>query len=143
MISLLMILLSLTISCTNQNREKPSSNNEADGIEQNETPNPDPYESSINKNLTIGQLQGKWKEIEYPYRSAEFVNSTVKFIEEGTSGDPAFEVFEISENCLYDNNNIRDLSTGDIILTVPETTRCEKLKVENDTYPQWFFNQFE
>lgn len=89
--------------------------------------------STIDTIKMIEQLQGKWKEAEYPYRTVEFVRSTVKFVEEGVERKPIFEKFEISENCRFDNNNIKDLKTSDIILSLPESKRCEKLKVSNDT----------
>lgn len=132
MFSLLIFLLSLIISCTNRNKDPEIKTNNQDTIVHNDDPNLE-IEKSIEKNLIINQLQGKWKEIEYPYRSAEFVNSTVKFVEEGTAGNPGFEDFEISENCPFENNNIKDLSSTDIILTLPESSRCEKLQVSNDT----------
>ncbi len=131
-ISLLFVLFGLIISCTNQNKEKKSVNSEQDSIVPQDNIN-HKIEKSIEINLIIDQVQGKWKEIEYPYRSAEFVNSTVKFVEEGTSGNPAFEVFEISENCPFENNNIKDPAPTDLILTLPESSRCEKLQVSNDT----------
>lgn len=54
-------------------------------------------------------------------------------MEEGTDGKPKFEKFEVSEDCPFDNNNIRDLQSGDVILALPETNRCEILMVSNDT----------
>jgi hypothetical protein len=126
------ILMVLMLSCTNRNKETKTQTNVQDTIVQSDDLNL-VIEKSIDNNLIIEQLQGKWKEIEYPFRSAEFVNSTVKFIEEGTAGNPDFEAYEISEKCSFENNNIRDLISGDIILNLPENSRCEKLKVENDT----------
>ncbi|MFZ6665374.1 hypothetical protein [Peijinzhouia sedimentorum] len=126
--SLLIILIVLIASCKSQNKENNSSNSTQDEILVEEI-----QETKIDKIKITEQLQGKWKEIEYPYRTAEFVRSTVKFVEEGTVNPPKFEKFEISEDCQFDNNNIRDLKSGDVILTLPETTRCEKLMVSNDT----------
>ncbi len=126
--SLLIILIVLIASCKSQSKENNSSNSAQDEILVEEI-----QETKIDKIKITEQLQGKWKEIEYPYRTAEFVRSTVKFVEEGTVNPPKFEKFEISEDCQFDNNNIRDLKSGDVILTLPETTRCEKLMVSNDT----------
>ncbi len=126
--SLLIILIVLIASCKSQNKENNSSNSTQDEILVEEI-----QETKIDKIKITEQLQGKWKEIEYPYRTAEFVRSTVKFVEEGTVNPPKFEKFEISEDCQFDNNNIRDLKSGDVILTLPETTKCEKLMVSNDT----------
>ncbi|MFC2186826.1 hypothetical protein ACFCT7_05840 [Fulvivirgaceae bacterium LMO-SS25] len=126
--SLLIILIVLIASCKSQNKENNSSNSTQDEILVEEI-----QETKIDKIKITEQLQGKWKEIEYPYRTAEFVRSTVKFVEEGTVNPPKFEKFEISEYCQFDNNNIRDLKSGDVILTLAETTRCEKLMVSIDT----------
>jgi len=131
--SFLIILTFFIVSCKHKNSE-----NKLPNAEQNETLEEENQENEMEKikmlrRKTIEQLQGKWKEIEYPYRTAEFVRSTVKFVEEGTANKPKFENFEVSEDCQFDNNNIRDLKSGDIILTLPETKRCEKLKVSKDT----------
>lgn len=131
--SCLIILSVLLISCNNQNKES-----ELPGSEHKETLRKENQETKIEKTkidkIKIKELlQGKWKENEYPYRTAEFVSSTVKFLEEGTVNKPKFEKFEVSDECLFDNNNIRDLKSNDIILTLPENNRCEKLKVSIDT----------
>lgn len=125
-------LLVLMLSCTNGKEETGNQNNEQDTIVHQVNPNLE-IEKSIEKNLVIEQLQGQWKEIEYPFRTAEFVNTNVKFIEEGTEGNPAFEAYEIAENCTFENNNIKDLVSGDIILSLPDTRRCEKLRIASDT----------
>lgn len=131
--SLLIILIALIASCKSQNKENNSSNSTQDEILVEEIQETKIEDTKIDKIKITEQLQGKWKEIEYPYRTAEFVRSTVKFVEEGTVNPPKFEKFEVSEDCQFDNNNIRDLKSGDVILTLPETTRCEKLMVSNDT----------
>lgn len=131
--SFLIFLIVLLISCKNQNPETERYDSEQNEIvikEQQETTVP---KLKTDQTQMIEQLQGKWREHEYPYRTAEFVGSTVKFIEEGTPNTPEFEKFEVTEECRFDNQNIRDLKTSDIILTLPETERCEKLKVSNDT----------
>jgi len=129
----LIILSVFLISCNNQNQES-----EVPGSEENEILSKGKQEikieeTKIDKSGTIKLLQGKWKENEYPYRTVEFLNSTVKFLEEGTQNKPEFERFELSEDCQFDTNNIRDLKSGDVILSLPENSRCEKLKVSNDT----------
>ncbi|WP_192349925.1 hypothetical protein [Algoriphagus sp. Y33] len=123
---ILIILIVLILSCKNQNKENGSSSHQQYEIAEKDN-------QGIEKDKIIEQLQGKWKEIEYPYRTAEFEESTVKFVEEGTQYNPKFEKFEVAENCQFDNNNIRDLKPNDVILTLPETARCEKLMVSNDT----------
>ncbi|WP_373550053.1 hypothetical protein [Haliscomenobacter sp.] len=131
--SFLIILMVFIVSCKNKNRENELPNSEQNELLRKENQENEIEKIKMAKSKTMEQLQGKWKEIEYPYRTAEFVSSTVKFVEEGTENKPKFENFEVSENCHFDNNNIRDLKSGDIILTLPETKRCEKLKVSNDT----------
>lgn len=129
----LAILTVFVISCKNQNKENELNNSKQNEIVTEEKQETKIEISKIDKIKIIEQLQGKWKESEYPYRTAEFGSSTVKFVEEGTENKPIFEKFEISENCQFDNNNIKNLKTSDIILSLPETKRCEKLKVSNDT----------
>ncbi len=131
--SCLIILSVLLISCNNQNQESEVSGSEDNEILSKGKQEPIIEEMIIDTAKIIDQLQGKWKEIEYPYRTAEFASSTVKFLEEGTQSKAKFEIFELSDNCQFDNNNIRDLKSGDVILRLPENSRCEKLKVSNDT----------
>lgn len=131
--SCLIILSVFLIACTNQNQEREVSNSEQSVILNEGKQQTNIEEAQIDKTNIIGQLQGKWKENEYPYRTVEFASSRVKFLEEGTQNKPKFEKFELSEDCQFDNNNIRDLKSNDIVLSLPETNRCEKLKVSNDT----------
>lgn len=133
----LKIKLSLTffalmiLSCNSNSRDSETSTVEKEEIEEKEKQETE--ESILEKDNLISQLQGKWKEIDYPFRTVEFENSTVKLIEEGIADDPKFERFELSQKCLYENNNIREINPNDIILTFVESKRCEKLKVSNDT----------
>ncbi len=91
-------------------------------------------EISANKRESIIQnLQGKWKETEYPFRDAHFENSTVKFIEEGVAEEPVFQEYAISKECPLEVNNIKNVSVDDIFLVITETGICEILKVSNDT----------
>jgi len=131
--SFLIILTFFIVSCKHKNSENKVPNSEQNEILKKENQENTTEKIEMVKRKTLEQLQGKWKEIEYPYRTAEYVSSTVKFVEEGTENNPKFENFEISEDCQFNNDNIRNLKSGDIILTLPETNRCEKLKVSNDT----------
>lgn len=131
--SLIILLVVLMISCKNQPNQNESPNAEPSEIVRKDTQETIAVKTTIDTNSIIEQLQGKWKEVAYPYRTAGFLNSTVKFVEEGTESKPKFEKFEVSEGCRYDNNNIRDLQSGDVILILPETRRCEKLNVSKDT----------
>lgn len=131
--SCLLILSVFLIACTNQNQEGEVPNSEKNVILNDGKQQTKIEEAQIDKTNIIEQLQGKWKENEYPYRTVEFASSRVRFLEEGTQNKPKFEKFELSENCQFDNNNIRDLKSGDVILSLPENKRCEKLKVSNNT----------
>lgn len=128
-IKILFIYLIISfISCKDQNKGSELSNSEQNSAEMK-----DKRDIKIDKAQIIENLQGKWKEIEYPYRTVDFENSTVKFVEEGTLDKPRFQKFAISTNCRFDNNNIRDVRSRELILTLPNKNRCEKLKVSNDT----------
>lgn len=128
---LLIILIVLIISCKNQNKENELGNSEPNEIVQKKETNLD--KTKIDTIKIIEKLQGEWKENEYPYRRAQFENSTVKFIQEGMAIKPEFEKFEVSLDCQFDNNNIKDIKSSDIILALPENKRCEKINVSKDT----------
>jgi len=129
----LVILIIFIVSCKHQGNENKPNNSKQKEIITEEKHETKIEISTMDTIKIVEQLQGKWKEAEYPYRTVAFVKSNVKFVEEGTERKPIFEKFEISANCRFDNNNIRDLKTSDIILSLPETKRCEKLKISNDT----------
>lgn len=103
--SFLIILVVLIASCNNQNKENELPNSENNAIFEKENQEPEIEKAKIDKPKIIDQLQGKWKEHEYPYRTAEFVRSTVKFVEEGTDSNPKFEKFEVSVDCPKTRNN--------------------------------------
>jgi len=129
----LIVLAVLVISCKNKtaelNVESPEKNDvSSETIEETEI-----NISEINTNKIIEQLQGKWKENEYPYRAIEFKESTAKYTEEGISEQLKFKKFEILDKCLFNANNIKNLNSGDIILSLPEAERCEKLEITHDT----------
>lgn len=88
----------------------------------------------------IKQLQGKWKESEYPFRIAHFKGTTVKFIEEGTETEPIFREFKISKNCSFDVNNLKNAHSEDVFLVIVEAKSCEILKVSNNTLTLSGFN---
>lgn len=131
--TVVMIFLLLIISC----KERPKENERPSAKPQEtvkiESPAAETGKTAIDSAGITERLQGKWKEIEYPYRTAQFEGSTVKFVEEGTEARPAFQKFELLDDCPFDTNNIRDLTSGDVILALPETKRCEKLTVSKDT----------
>lgn len=129
----LLILSVFLIACTNLNQEREVPNSEENVILNDGKQQTKIEEAQIDKTNIIDQLQGKWKENEYPYRTVEFVSSRVKFLEEGTQNKPEFEKFELSEDCQFDNNNIRDIKSSDLILSLSENKRCEKIEVSDDT----------
>lgn len=77
-------------------------------------------------------LQGKWKENVYPFRTVEFLNSTVKFVEEGTENDPIFERYELGTHCPFENTNIKNNDLK-MLLILPEKSLCENVAVSKDT----------
>ena len=133
-IKLFCLIITVSIfSCKNQSKKSDLLNPEKKEIVKKEKEETNEETFKLNKFKIIEKLQGRWEENEYPYRTAEFVNSTVKFIEEGTVAKPQFEKFDISQSCQFDNSNIKDLKSNDMILTLPEENRCEKLTVSKDT----------
>ncbi len=131
--SFFLILTVFIFSCKNENKTNDLQNSQNSEIVKEEKKVTKEEVSNPDNAKIIEQLQGKWKENEYPFRTAEFKNSTVKFIEEGIPNEPEFEKFEISQNCQFDNSNIQDLKLTDIILILPEKKFCQKLAVSKDT----------
>ena len=130
--TLLIVFIAMIISCKNTTQEQRSEFLEKDELI-TETQEPEVGLSESERIKIIENLQGKWKETEYPYRTAEFKNATVKFIEEGIVEEPKFQTFEIVSQCPFSVNNIKNVKPGEAILALPETQRCEKLKISNDS----------
>ena len=129
-ISIFFILfIALLVSCENNNEESAVNGDKKD--EQTVITKNEISENQINK--IVENLQGEWKEPEYPFRRAEFKNQTVKFTEEGVLEEPRFKKFQIAAECPFNTNNIRNLKPDDILLVIPEDERCEKLHLSNDT----------
>ena len=133
-----LLLTVMLVSCTNGKQEaavddKEPGNAEIPGQINNDI-------NTINSNNIIQNLQGKWKELEYPFRQAHFVNNTVKFIEEGIADEPAFVEYTISKNCPLQVNNLKNAGEDDIFLVMAEAGTCEILKVSNDTLTLSGFN---
>ena len=128
-----LIIILLVFSCKNQNKNnKLPHSDDKEIITEQKSVMKDTM-TNLRKDEIIEKLQGEWIESEYPYRKVEFLNSTVKFVEEGTPKEPEFEKFEFSKNCQFDNNNIKNLKASDIVLNLLESKRCEKLSIEKDT----------
>lgn len=128
-----LILAVFIFSCKNEDKKNDLLNSGNDEIVNEEKKVNKEEVSKLDNDKIIEQVQGKWKEIAYPYRTVEFVNSTVKFIEEGIPMKPEFEKFEVSQNCQFDNSNIKDLKSTDVILILPKKKICEKLTISKDT----------
>ena len=134
---LLIIFTVLIISCKESNSESNTGNSENTEIKNEGT---EPVISEIASQNIIENLQGEWKEPEYPFRMAEFKNATVKFTEEGVAEKPGFQEFKILSRCPFDTNNIKTTKAGDIFIVIAEDKRCEKLKISNDTLTLMGFN---
>jgi len=130
---LLGLLLVCVFACkdaTKKSDEHQSPKNES-AIEQ--TDDEANFSSLLNKDEVVKNIQGKWKESEYPYRMMEISGQEVKFTEEGVVEPPTFKAFEISNKCPFQVNNIKEVDKNTIILSLTEEQRCEKLKIENET----------
>lgn len=137
--ALVVLLTSILISCKDEKElehisDSPGLNtNDSQKEAENEIPMVDP-------GALIQELQGYWRETEYPYRVAEFQDSLVKFIEEGIAEEPKFQEYKISGDCPFEVNNIINIVPEDLILVMIENKTCEKLKVSNDILTLSGFN---
>ncbi|WP_027377923.1 hypothetical protein [Kaistella palustris] len=133
LVSPLIVILSLTMfSC-----EKAATKSTVEQSDQNkvvENTDRDTEDQGLEtEKITLAKsLQGKWKEVEYPFRTVEFQNSTVKFVEEGTANDPKFEKYELGTQCPYENTNIK-AGNEKMLLILPEKRVCEQIDLSNDT----------
>ena len=96
--------------------------------------------SAFERETIIENLQGKWKETEYPFREVHFEKATVKFIEEGVAEEPAFQEYSISKDCPFEVNNIKNATANDIFLVMSDAGTCEIINVSNDTLKLSGFN---
>lgn len=126
------LILSLVLfSCQKSGTEEPVDHPDSQAVHTTEV---SATENNIPENeqrILSTSLAGKWKENTYPYRTAEFKGSTVKFVEEGTEHDPQFEKYELGNHCKFENNNIKE--TNSVLLILPEARRCEQIAVSGDT----------
>lgn len=126
---LLLIFISI-ISCKGKDSENVDTNIDSTNTE---TTTKNKSESNINITEIIENLQGEWKEKDYPFRSVIFEGYKIKFIEEGVSEDLVFKKYKITNECIYKTNNIKNISPQDLILIIPEDERCEKINISKDT----------
>ena len=118
------VLLTTVISCEKENAEPDTTQNEK--IEETQ----ENVSDTIPHSTLAEELQGTWREPEYPFRRAEFKDSTVKFTEEGVIEPPSFKPFEISNECPF----LPDLPINNETYFVRlENEICEKISVQNDT----------
>ena len=89
--------------------------------------------TTIDSTGIVLKLQGKWKEMEYPYRLAHFNNNTVKFTEEGIVEEPSYQVYKILSECPFKVNNLKNARTNDLFLVMENAGTCEIIEVSKDT----------
>lgn len=89
--------------------------------------------SAFDRDSIMTTLEGKWKEPEYPFRVAHFINATVKFIEEGLIEEPRFKEYQILKECPFEVNNIKNAGPNDIFFVMTEAKTCEILNISNDS----------
>tara|TARA_R110002020_G_scaffold274311_4_gene489432 strand:+ start:4783 stop:5256 length:474 start_codon:yes stop_codon:yes gene_type:complete len=127
----LILITVLAFSCKNKTEESKLETSEKNNLstpieEKSQEP------SDLNSEDFIEKLQGEWREPEYPFRRAEFKNSTVKFIEEGIVEEPRFIKFQISDTCPFDSES-KDIDSTDPFIVMLEDETCQRIKISNDT----------
>jgi PBP1b-binding outer membrane lipoprotein LpoB len=133
-----LLLTIFLISCSDTKKEPEAKIPEFDNKEASQQKKS--VTTLIDSTGMINKLQGKWKESEYPFRAAHFINTTVKFNEEGAEREPTFREFKISKNCPFEVNNIKNAQSEDVFLVIIEAKSCEILKVSNTTLTLSGFN---
>ena len=131
----LILITLLVLSCKNKTEEpnlKISEENEVSTTNPETSQKAKINSSAVNSTEMIERLQGEWREPEYPFRRAEFENSTVKFTEEGLVEEPKFEEFEISEQCHFDSE-AEDIKSTDPFIVMLDDKTCQRIKISNDT----------
>jgi len=127
-----MVVLSLVLfSCQKSGTEEPADHQDSQAVHTTEVSATENNTLENEQRILSTSLTGKWKETTYPYRTAEFRGSNVKFVEEGTEHDPQFEKYELGNHCKFENNNIKE--TPSVLLILPEARRCEQIAVSGDT----------
>lgn len=120
-------LLFILFSCKEQTQPKESALESKEVDQENEI-----RISNLDHDSIIGILQGKWKEIEYSFRLADFNNSTVKFTDEGMVDEPTYQEFKISQECPFEVNNIKNAGSNDIFLAMVQAGTCEIVKASSE-----------
>ena len=132
------LLIVLIFSCNNGNKEADKQNtvsNDKTPVAENKS-----EISAFDRDSMMKELQGEWKEIQYPFRVAHFKDTTVKFIEEGVIAPPAFKEFKLSQHCPFEVNNLKNAKPSAIFLVMPEAKTCDIITVANDTLALSGFN---
>ncbi|HSN59315.1 MAG TPA: hypothetical protein VLR49_00155 [Ferruginibacter sp.] len=133
-----LLLSMMLLSCNNNKEDSNTENIDTKKTEPASLINNDI--SAIERDSIFKILQGKWKESEYPFRQVQFTNTSVKFIEEGVQAEPTFKEYNISRNCPYKVNNIKNAGTNEMFLVMVEAGTCEILKTSNNTLTLSGFN---
>ncbi len=126
----LLALVAAIFSCRKEKASSTHQNPSGNAVENKAT-----VHASARLPITeiITKLQGEWKEPDYPFRRLEVKGQTVKFTEEGIAEKPKFTAFELSNSCPFEVNNIKSIEADEIIFSIAENKRCEKLKIKGDT----------
>ncbi|WP_068593520.1 hypothetical protein [Cochleicola gelatinilyticus] len=133
------LLILLMCACNEKASEKRvntlETTSEATPLKNSETPT-----GKVNATQIQKQLQGVWKEAEYPFRKVEFKDWMVKLTEEGVSGSSTFETYALAGSCRFANTNIKDVTPTTLLLTLTESERCEKMNLTDTTLTLSGFN---
>ncbi|QQX77161.1 MULTISPECIES: hypothetical protein [Aequorivita] len=121
-IAILLLLTAIIVSCKNKKEESKETETP---ITETTTP-----ETVMRDTVAIIEnLQGKWKEAEYPYRTAEFKGAEVKFVEEGVVEPPKFEAYQIATTCPARQESANKIAPELVYFYLPENKLCQKISV--------------
>ena len=126
---IIVALLAVTLfSCKDKENELTDTETETPAAETTV-----PETVSIDTGTLIENLQGKWKEAEYPYRTAEFKGAEVKFVEEGVVDPPKFEAYQVATTCPGMEENANNSTPDAVYFYLPQNKLCQKISVDDET----------
>lgn len=123
----------LIFSCTNQSSDSTTDESKTNPAENGALEVTGIEIPDIDTLALIQNLQGVWREPEYPFNRVEFKNTTVRMVEEGVAEPSVFRPFSLSHLCPYDVNNMEKSQLTDTILVIEDADRCEKLSFSRDS----------
>src|SRR5690606_10401939 len=123
----------LIFSCTNQSSDSTTDESKTNPAENGALEVTGIEIPDIDTLALIQNLQGVWREPEYPFNRVEFKNTTVRMVEEGVAEHSVFRPFSLSHLCPYDVANMDKSQLTDTILVIEDTDRCEKLSFSRDS----------